>query len=145
MDESFNDEIREPDEVIREQLIEDARCEFQKQMDEAMYLSMQEAIQQEKVFQEFEEQVINDYLRETTSRKELFQKLFIDINKIVKFDKDIKEVYEIIDPVIENYCQKYIEIWETDEETYNKIFKTLSTIRTDKTAIERLRTIIMIP
>ena len=145
MDESFNDEIREPDEVIREQLIEDTRCEFQKQMDEAMYLSMQEAIQQEKVFQEFEEQVINDYLRETTSRKELFQKLFIDINKIVKFDKDIKEVYEIIDPVIENYCQKYIEIWETDEETYNKIFKTLSTIRTDKTAIERLRTIIMIP
>ena len=93
MDESFNDEIREPDEVIREQLIEDTRCEFQKQMDEAMYLSMQEAIQQEKVFQEFEEQVINDYLRETTSRKELFQKLFIDINKIVKFDKDIKEVY----------------------------------------------------
>jgi len=145
MDESFNDEIREPDEVIREQLIEDTRCEFQKQMDEAMYLSMQEAIQQEKVFQEFEEKVINDYLRETTSRKELFQKLFIDINKIVKFDKDIKEVYEIIDPVIENYCQKYIEIWETDEETYNKIFKTLSTIRTDKTAIERLRTIIMIP
>jgi len=145
MDESFNDEIREPDEVIREQLIEDTRCEFQKQMDEAMYLSMQEAIQQEKVFQEFEEQVINDYLRETTSRKELFQKLFIDINKLVKFDKDIKEVYEIIDPVIENYCQKYIEIWETDEETYSKIFKTLSTIRTDKTAIERLRTIIMIP
>jgi hypothetical protein len=57
------DEIRPPDEVIREQLVQDTRCEFQKQMDEAMYLSMQEAIRQEKAVQEYEEQIINDYLR----------------------------------------------------------------------------------
>ena len=51
------DEIREPDKVIREQLVQDNRCEFQKQMDEAMYLSMQDAIRQEKIFQDYEEKI----------------------------------------------------------------------------------------
>ena len=141
-DDSFN-EIRAPDEVIREQLLQDTRCEFQKQMDEAMYLSMQEAIQQDKLFQDYEDQIINDYLKETITRKESFNKLLMDMNKLIKFDKSIKEIYEIIEPIIDNFCQKYIEVWETDDETYEKIFKILSTIRSDKEAIEILKTIII--
>ena len=137
------DEIREPDKVIREQLVQDNRCEFQKQMDEAMYLSMQDAIRQEKIFQDYEEKIINEYVKETITRKETFNKLLMDMNKLIKFDKFIKEIYEIIEPIIDNYCQKYIEIWEIDEETYEKIFKILSTIRSDKEAIEKLKTIIV--
>ena len=141
-DNDFN-EIRAPDEVIREQLVQDTRCDFQKQMDEAMYLSIQDSIIQEKMYQDYEDQLINDYLKETITRKESFNKLLMDMNKLIKFDKYIKETYEIIEPIIDNYCQKYIEVWETDKETYEKIFKTLSTIRSDKEAIEILKTIIV--
>jgi hypothetical protein len=148
MDASFNDYdnadvIRQPDEVVTERLLEDTRCDFQKQMDEALRLSMQEVINQEKNNQAYEDEIVNNYLKETTERREKFVKLLMDIRKLIKFDKKIKEVYEIIDPIIYTYCEQHIEIWETDEETYEKIFKNLSTIRTDKTAIEILKTIII--
>ena len=152
MDASFNDydnydntddeQIRPPDEVISERLVEDTRCDFQKQMDEALRLSMQEVINQEKMNQAYEDEIVNNYLKETTERREKFGKLLMDISKLIKFDTKIKEVFEIIDPIIFTYCEQHIEIWETDEETYEKIFKNLSTIRTDKTAIEILKTII---
>ena len=150
MDASFNDydnydnadEIRQPDKVVTERLLEDTRCDFQKQMDEALRLSMQEVINQEKINQAYENEIVNNYLKETTERREKFGKLLMDISKLIKFDTKIKEVFEIIDPIIFTYCEQHIEIWETDEETYEKIFKNLSTIRTDKTAIEILKTII---
>jgi len=154
MDASFNDfndfdEIRPPDEVIRERLVqdtedtEDTRCEFQKQIDEALSLSMQDAINQEKIHQEYEDKILYEHVKESNERRGKFDKLLLDIIKLTKFDRIIKEVYEIIEPIIYNYCQKYIETWETDEETYNTIFKTLSTLRTDKKAIELLKTIIV--
>jgi hypothetical protein len=148
MDASFNDydnadEIRQPDEVIRERLVEDTRCDFQKQMDEALYLSMQEVINQEKINKSYEDEIVNNYLKETTERREKFGKLLMDMNKLIRLDAKIKEIYEIIEPVIFTYCEQHIEIWETDEETYKKIFKNLSTIRTDKTAVELLKRIII--
>jgi hypothetical protein len=153
MDASFNDydnydntddeQIRPPDEVIRERLIEDTRCDFQKQMDEALYLSMQEVINQEKINKSYEDEIVNNYLKETTERREKFGKLLMDMNKLIRLDAKIKEIYEIIEPVIFTYCEQHIEIWETDEETYEKIFKNLSTIRTDKTAVELLKRIII--
>jgi len=152
MDASFNDydnydnaddeQIRPPDEVVRERLAEDTRCYFQKQMDEALRLSMLEVINQEKINQLYEDEIVNNYLKETTERREKFRKLLTDMNKLIRFDAKIKEVYEIVEPIIYTYCEQNIETWETDEETYEKIFKNLSAIRTDKTAIEILKTII---
>ena len=55
----------------------------------------------------------------------------------------MKEIYEIVEPIIYTYCEQNIETWETDEETYEKIFKNLSTIRTDKSALELLKYIII--
>jgi hypothetical protein len=150
MDASFNDydnyddeEIRPPDEVISERLVEDTRCDFQKQMDEALRLSMLEVINQEKINQQYEDEIVNNYLKETIERREKFEKLLMDINKLIRFDAKMKEVYEIIEPIIYTYCEQHIEIWETDEETYEKIFKNLLTIRTDKSAVELLKTIII--
>jgi hypothetical protein len=148
MDTSLNDfdnadEIRLPDEVISERLVEDTVCDFQKQMDEALRLSMQEVINQEKIYQEYENKIVNNYLKETIERREKFRKLLMDMNKLLRFDTKMKEVYEIIEPIIYTYCEQHIETWETDEETYEKIFKNLSTLRTDKAAIEILKTIII--
>jgi hypothetical protein len=148
MDPSFNDfddeEIRPPDEVKREQLMEDNRSEFQKQMDEALYLSLQEAKQQQDISLQYEEEIIQNYKTEIISRKEKFHQLLLDMNKLLRFDKDIKEVYDIIEPIIESYCNQYIEYVELDSITYEKIFKVIGTIRTDKKNIELLKTIIII-
>ena len=147
MDPSFNDfedeEIRAPDEVKREQLMNDNRCEFQKQMDEALYLSLQEIKNVEEVNKQYEELIIKNYNDEINTRKEKFQQLLLDMNKFMRFDKDIKEIYELIEPIIESYCNQYIEFIELDVDTYDRIFKIIGTIRTNKKNLENLKIIII--
>ena len=58
-DEEFTDEIRPPDEVKREQLVEDNRNDFDREMEEALYLSMQEVRDEEIKNHKFEEEIIN--------------------------------------------------------------------------------------
>ena len=146
MDPSFNDfedeEIRAPDEVKREQLMNDNRSEFDKQMDEALFLSLQEIKIQEEISSKYEEEIIQNYHNEINERREKFGGLLLDINKLIRFDKDVKEIYEIIEPIIESYCNQYIEFVELDEDTYDKIFKVIGTIRTNKKKLDLLKEII---
>ena len=145
MDPSFNDfedEIRAPDEVKSEQLMNDNRSEFDKQMDEALYLSLQEIKLQQEISSKYEEEIIQNYYNEINERREKFGGLLLDINKLIRFDKDIKEIYEIIEPIIESYCNQYIEYVELDEDTYDRIFKVIGTIRTNKKKLDLLKEII---
>jgi|LauGreDrversion4_1035100.scaffolds.fasta_scaffold03567_3 hypothetical protein len=152
MDTSLNyidykeENIRPPDEVKKEKLLEfqDIRSEFENQVQEAMYRSLQESSQMDELNQKFEEEIINKYLLETSVRREKFGELLLDINRIMRFDKELKEIYEIIEPVIEAYCCHYIEFFEIDKETYDKIFQVIGTIRTNKKNIENLKSIIII-
>jgi hypothetical protein len=147
MDPSFNyfedEEIRAPDEVKIEQLMNDNRSKFDKQIDKAIYLSLQEIKNVEEVNKQYEELIIKNYNDEIIFRKEKFQQLLLDMNKLMRFDKDIKEIYEIIEPIIESYCNQYIEFVELDVDTYDKIFKVIGTIRTNKKNLENLKTIII--
>ena len=68
------DNIRKPDEVVRETLLEDNRDNYQKQLDEAMYLSMQEMNQEREINHEYEEKILKDYADETNRRVNLFKK-----------------------------------------------------------------------
>jgi hypothetical protein len=145
MDSSFNetdDYVRPPDESFSEQLIEDTRSEFEKQMDEAMYISMQEMSRQQDIHRQYEEQLLNDYSDETNRRTEIFKEFLFNINKIGRFDKEVREIYDIIDPIIESYCSQYIQSCELDEETYDKIFTTLKKIRNNQFVFDMLKTII---
>ena len=87
-------------------------------------------------------EVLNEYLCETKRRKEKFRELLFDVNKLTKFDKDIKEIYEIIEPIIDTYCGQFITFCDLDQETYDRIFRVLGTIRTNKNNIEILRLLI---
>ena len=88
MDPSFNDfdeeiieEIRPPDNVKREQLVgEDTRNDFDKEMEQALYLSMQEVRDEEIKNHKFEEEIINSYLEKLNKRRELFRDLLINMN-----------------------------------------------------------------
>jgi hypothetical protein len=145
MDSVINDieNTRAPDKVIKERLLDDDRSEFEKQTDEALYLSLQELKEQEEINSIYEDEIINTYTNETRNRKELFRELLFDLNKLTKFDKDIKEIYEIIEPIIDTYCGQFINFCELDEETYDNIFKIVGTVRTNKKNIEALKTILI--
>lgn len=140
----YNDEIREPDSVISEQLLNDNRTDFQKQMDEAMYISLQEIKKYEELNQKYENELIQQYVEETTRRKELFTSFLFDLNRLMKFDKEVREIYQIIEPIIDSYCGQIIENCELDEETYKKIFNLLGKIRVNKVGLEILKNIIII-
>jgi hypothetical protein len=147
MDNSFNntdDEfIRPPDETFREQLIQDDRCKFDKEMDEALQLSLEEFSQQQKVFNSYEENLINEHISETKRRREIFKDFLFNIYKVSKIDKEVREIYDILDPIIDAYCGQYIETCELDEQTYDKIFNILKNIRNNKQTLEVLKTIIL--
>ena len=72
MDDSFDeveDNIRPPDKIIREQLIQDTRNEFEKEIDEALYASIKEYNKQQQLHDNFEEQLMNDHLNTYIKRK----------------------------------------------------------------------------
>ena len=139
-----DDNIRQPDEVVRETLLEDTRSDFEKQLDKAMYLSMQEMEQQREINQQYEEQLFKNYDDEIKRRIKLFKNFMSNLTRICGFDKEVKEVYDIIDPIIDSYCGQFIDNCKLDKETYNKIFDTLKQIRNDQQAFDILKTIILI-
>ena len=161
MDPSFNssneeileDNIRPPDKVKREQLLDDYftnendnyndKNTFEKETEDAIYLSLYELNEQQKQNKAYEDEIIDKYLNETNQRREKFRELLEDMNKISKYDKELKEIYDIIDPIIDLYCNQYIEFYDFDTETYAKIFKIMGTLRNSKQKIELLKTIII--
>ena len=146
MDFSFNDienTLRPADKVFKEQLVEDNRSDFEKEIDEAMRLSLEEANLFNDLNNDFEKELIQKFEKDKIERKEIFGKFLLDLNRVIRLDKDIKDVYEIIEPIIDGYCNQLIDICEFDGETYDKIFKVLSTIRTDKTCVDILKTILI--
>jgi hypothetical protein len=55
----------------------------------------------------------------------------------------MKEIYEIIEPIIDSYCAQYITQCEIDSVTHDRIFKVIGNVRTNKNAIELLKKIII--
>jgi len=146
MDDFFNDNepnIRSPDEVKNEQLLQDTRSEFDTQVDEALYLSLQDFRNNQELNRKYEDKITKDYNEESNKRKQKFDKLLFDLNKVGKLDKEVREIYDLVEPILESYCSQYINNCELDIETYTKIFKILGNIRTDKVAVECLKTIIL--
>lgn len=152
MDASFNydeeyeyEEIRPPDEVTHERLIEYNTCEYDDtEINKVLSLSMEEFTNQKKMNDLYEKEIMKNFILETIKRREKFEELLLKMNKLMKFDKDIKETYEIIEPIIYTYCEQYIETCEIDEKTYNKIFKSLSTVRIKSETFQLLQSIIRI-
>lgn len=138
-----DDNIRPPDAVVSDQLLEDTRSDFEKEIDEAIYLSYQDIREKQELSKKYEEQLIKDYNEESSRRKLIFEKFLFDLNKVSKIDKEVREIYDIIEPIIESYCSQYINKCDLDIQTYEKIFNLLGKVRTDKNAIETLKTIIL--
>lgn len=151
MDESFNyndydvddDNIRPADKSKTEILQEDTRSEYEKQIEEAINLSSIEYREKEKENEKFIAQTFSNFCKISREREEQFDELLFNLFKLIQIDKETREIYEIIEPIIYSYCNQSIENCELDEVTYNKIFKGLKSIRTNPKNIELLKKILI--
>jgi len=154
-----NDQIRPPDKVKRERLIdysyednyEDEHNEFNNfdnfdnfhdEINKAINISLQEEETMQKIYLEYETKCLEEHLEMKKERHSKFEKLLNDLSRLSKYDQSIKEIYEIIEPIIYNFCNGYITFYEFDKETYDKIFHHINTIRTDKNAVLCLQEIL---
>ena len=138
-----DDNVRAPDKNKKEQLLQDNRSEYEQQEEDARYWSLLEFNEQKELNEKYEEDTINEHKRIIIERRELFRGFLFDLNKLTRFDKDMKEIYEIIEPIIDCYCAQYMKQCELDPITYDRIFKVIGNIRTDKNVIELLKNVII--
>jgi hypothetical protein len=124
-DNSINIEeyIRPPDKVKKERLIWQEE-EFEEDI-------LQNMIDYEKEIQKY-------FVEEKKRRKEIFNVLLFKMKKISNYDKEVEEIYNIIEPIIESYCEQVIQYYEVDKVTYERIFNIVSSIRIDKEPLEKI-------
>ena len=116
------DNIRRPDNVITEQISQEDISEYEKQLIEATQQSIKELEEQQNEQFNYERKLIQEHTHETKRRVEIFKEFLLRLQKISSFDQEIREIYEIIQPIIDAYCGQIINHYELDEITYNKIF-----------------------
>jgi hypothetical protein len=72
---------------------------------------------------------------EKEKRREIFDKftnIRNQLKRIGKYDKDIQQVYELLIPMIDRYCEDTSVSISLDSETYHMILRNLKTIRLKK-------------
>jgi hypothetical protein len=134
-----NGNIRRPDNVITEQISQEGISEYEKQLIEATQQSIKELEEQQNEQINYERMIIQEHTHETKRRVEIFKEFLLHLQKISSFDQEIREIYEIIQPIIDAYCGQIVNHYELDEITYNKIFNTLRNVRHTDTCITELK------
>jgi len=140
-DNDYSQNVRPPDNITREQLIDDSFVEDQD-ISEAILHSIQDFKELQKINDEYEKTVIENYNNIRLKRENVFHDFLIRIKKISKYDKKLGEIVEILENIIENYCLGYMDTCELDDETRSKIFKEISNIRAEKNVVDLLKSII---
>jgi hypothetical protein len=138
-----NIDIRKQDEIIVDQLTNNSSITKEEQeLNTAIMNSIQDLKQIQKEYDDFENNVIQNYEEIKQEREKQFNGFISSLKKVSKYDVKIKEIIEILEPVIEAYCFNYINECEFDCITYEKIFSELNSVRVEKSVIELLKTII---
>jgi len=142
---SFNDEtIRLPDEVKRETLLYDNNNNYNnnydKELEDALYQSIQLYENEIQKNEEFEQKIINQHSEQIKNRREILKPILFELNRIKNYDNKICKILEIIDPILDLYCGLVIEKYVMDNKTYDYIFNGLKKIRID---IDFLKSIIV--
>ena len=125
----YEDEIRPPDKIKRETLLQDNRSVFDKQLDEALYQSLQLYQNEVQKHEELEKKLLQQQREEIEKRKNLVKPILFELNRISKFDQKINNIFEIIDPILDSYCGLAFEDCSLDKKTYHTIFNGLTKTR----------------
>ena len=134
---SEEENIRAPDEAIREILIEygsNYEINFgfdyynteiipnEDEYENELQLAIIESTKEQEAYEKIQ-------LEKTILRVQTFKDVLLKIKKISMFDKTFLEFCNIIEPIIDSYCACYIDVYECDKIMYDLIFGTLKTIR----------------
>lgn len=136
--ENIEQEIRPPDNTIREILVNDyyyndniIPCDYDD-YDNALQLAFIASIKEQE---EYEKKRL-EMLEKTRLRVQTFKDVLLKIKKISMIDPQILKFYNIIEPMIDSYCACNIDIYECDKAMYDEIFSTLKTIRLTESELE---------
>lgn len=141
-DDNQSDFVRDPDSVVNDQLLDNNMSDFDRELDEAIYASMQETNLSIRKQVEYEQLVLKDFENKKNERINEFKPFLTDLLRMSKFDKECKEIYDIIEPILDAYCNQIIETYNFDTITYERIFKVIGSVRTAKGCIDKLKEII---
>jgi len=144
-----NDNIREPDPVKKEQLIDNNNIydyinpiiqNYDDELDKALELSKKEF---ELIQDEQEKHVFELIKKEEEDRKNEFKTIKLKLNKILLFDRPNCGKYELILSLIQLYEENCIKEYKSIESEYNNLFKLLKSIRLTNQELESLRKLII--
>lgn len=131
------EEIRQPDRAYFDRLIDnrnDEDIEMEKIINESITMAEKKS-----------DELIEELIEEMNIRKQKYSDILLKFKKIVKYDKEIKEIFDFIEFIIGNYIDMQLEYYTYDKKTYDTIFniKLLKQIRLTDYEIELLREIIL--
>ena len=149
---NFNDNydnIREPDPIKKEQLINnDDNYEYinpiiqnyDDDLNKALELSKKEF----DLIQDEEEKLFFDIIKkEHEDRKNDFKTIKLKLNKILLFDRPNCGKYKHILSIIDSYEENYITEYKSNEVEFNDIFKLFKSIRLTNQELESLKKLIV--
>lgn len=125
----YEENIRPPDQSKRETLLQDNRSDFDKQLDEALYQSLQLYQNEVQKHEDLEKKLIQQHREEIEKRKNLVRPILFELNRIRKYDLKIDEVFVMVESILDSYCGLEFEECYLDKKTYNTIFNGLTKIR----------------
>lgn len=140
-EEHESENIRQPDQVITDILIDDPEYDIEYELHRIIHLSMLEF----KCKEEQEEQeLLRLNIEEIKNITTKFSTIKEKINKMHQIDKINKEIYEDILSYIELHDITYKLYYEVDVTAYNTIFKCINRIRFSTDEIKLLKDLIII-
>lgn len=157
MDNTNEDNIRDPDPIKIDRLIDDddfyninenknpISDNNENDLNTVLEMSKKEFdSKQEKDEQKTIELICKNFKEQhQKERQNKFKNIKIQINKIILFDKPNLGFYELILSIIEMYEINVINEYNTNQEVYTSIFNVLKTIRLPIDEVEHLKNIII--
>ena len=126
-----DDNIRPPDKVIIERLINYKSSE-EEEFDKILLASAEE-------YENEQIQKIVDEFEKIENRKKLFINILFILQRLSHYDNNILQVYNILEPIINNYINYQFETYTIDKNIYDTIFNTIKGTRITQTEIKLLK------
>jgi hypothetical protein len=143
MEYNSDDDIREPDPVIKERLIDNPilynsddefnpESIYEKELLDVLELSKKEF-----------NQIEIPKKKRIDKQMKVIDRLKMRINKLTIFDKENTYYYQLILTILEMYLNNYIEVYEANEVEKHEIFRLIRETRISKEELELLENIII--
>jgi len=139
------DYVRPPDKIVRERLTNSFYNNGYKEDDYLQQCIMQSLLEQQGMQEAnelYEKRILQEHQQEIekqiVERKEKFSPFLINLIKLKTYDNDFQKVFEILSPMIENYCQDINSVVPLDSNIREFVLKKIKTMREHKNVVELL-------